>query len=66
MRVRVRVRVRAAGADYVGVIAAKDQWLYFNCECVLRVRVEYELAYSIQHFMQISCINFKTVLAIIN
>ena len=33
-----------AGAGDVGVIAAKDQRIYFNCWCVLRVRAEYELA----------------------
>ena len=38
------VRVRAAGAGDVRVIAAKDQRIYFNCGCVLRVRAEYELA----------------------
>ena len=40
----MRVRVRAAGAGDVGVIAAKDQRIYFNCGCVLQVRAEYELA----------------------
>ena len=44
---RVRVRVRAAGAGDVGVIAAKDQRIYFICGCVLRVRVEYELALTL-------------------
>ena len=43
---RMRVRVRAAGAGDVRVIAAKDQRIYFNCGCVLRVRAEYELAFT--------------------
>ena len=38
------LRVHAAGAGDVGVIAAKEQRIYFNCGCVVRVRVEYELA----------------------
>ena len=32
-----------AGTGDVGVIAAKDQRIYFNCGYVLRVRAEYEL-----------------------
>ena len=44
---RVRVRVRAAGGGDVRVIAAKDQRIYFNCGCVLRVRAEYEQAFNV-------------------
>ena len=39
------MRVRVAGAGDMGVIAAKDQRIYFNCGCVLLVRAEYELAF---------------------
>ena len=43
----MRVRVRAAGTGDVGVIAAKEQRIYFNCGCVLRVGADYELAFSL-------------------
>ena len=41
-----RVRMRTAGAGNVGVISAKEQRIYFKCGCLLRVRAEYELAFS--------------------
>ena len=37
--------MRAAGAGDVGVIVVKDQKVYFNCGCVLRVRADNKLAF---------------------
>ena len=59
------LRVCAAGAGDVGVIAAKDPRIYFNCGCVLRVRAEYELAFILKKIITPIKITIKIAIKII-